>query len=111
MVDSIDLVPKDYPHDGALGWLGRWYYDAAARPWPWYLTNHGGDGCMFPANLQLCIQREPSGGDGRPIVYWTALRDIERGEELFFDYGEPDESWMVGAVGGPAMKKVKTEKV
>ena len=41
--------------------------------------------------MQLQIQR--AANDGSPLVYFVLNRDVASGEELRFDYGEPDPEW------------------
>ena len=47
----------------------------------WYFMNHKRN-----ANVKLCLY------EGIPA--WKALVHIKKGSELFYDYGEPDESWI-----------------
>ena len=54
--------------------------------------------------------------DGERSYLLTALRDIARGEEVFYTYGNKDNSWLLGSYGfllpdNPDTIQVKTRLV
>ena len=50
------------------------------KPPKWYRLNHS-----FSPNAEIKSKGK--------LVYWTPLRDIKKGEEIKFDYGQADPSW------------------
>ena len=52
----------------------------------WYMMNHH----KRKANTKNRWLRDRN---GIVTMQWFALRDIAAGEELFYDYGEPDPRW------------------
>eukprot|EP00928_Gymnodinium_smaydae_P006459 TRINITY_DN12290_c0_g1_i1.p2 TRINITY_DN12290_c0_g1~~TRINITY_DN12290_c0_g1_i1.p2 ORF type:complete len:137 (-),score=24.79 TRINITY_DN12290_c0_g1_i1:337-747(-) len=47
----------------------------------WYCLNHS-----WKPNLRMQVQ-------GRDGLQWVTLRPIKKGEELTYDYGQPDRTW------------------
>jgi hypothetical protein len=81
-----DGLPHDcYVHSGTgkrdIWWDAAW--DRHAIPL-WYFINHG---CDWQVNCKM----SPDGPKGSPV--WYSTRPIWAGQELFYDYGEPDPSW------------------
>lgn len=57
-----------------------------ARPW-WYMMNHASKKKANAVNRWVHV-------NGQIVnIEWRARRDIAAGEELLYDYGEPDSRW------------------
>jgi len=80
---------------------GRWRQENE-KPL-WYYLDHS-----RPANTTMIMQRS-KGAAG--IIYWCTNREIDAGERLTFDYGEPDPLWpsSLPPVQAPGSAVVKTE--
>ena len=82
------------PHDaGVHVGGGRVLYDPdvgrRGGPPHWYLMNHA-----RPGNVRMRLLRPGGGG-----VEWVPTRHVAAGEELTYDYGEPDPAWCGGGGG------------
>ena len=75
---------KKLPSDSAIGFYDYVLYDpkfvSMRSPPKWYRLNHS-----FSPNLEVSKKGE--------IVRWTTLKDIKKGDELTFHYGDPDPDW------------------
>ena len=52
----------------------------------WYKLNHSRKHAQL--KVELIIKQEE-----KPMLVWKTIRAIKKGEELYFDYGEPDPEW------------------
>lgn len=72
------------PFDSGLKKYDKYLYDPTftdpKNPPNWYRLNHS----FFP-NAIMKVR-------GTTVV-WLPLKDIKKGEEITFHYGDPDESW------------------
>lgn len=87
----------------AFGAGGDWLVDAedeASSSWPRFI-NHS----RRRPNLVACVAYWWFGPLG--IVYFCATRDIRRGDELFFDYG--DEYWDVRVKPTDVLTRLKID--
>ena len=73
------------PHDAGMHFYNYVIYDKAftnlRNPPAWYRLNHSGK-----PNLEMIKK-------GNTIM-WRVKRIIKRGDQLTFDYKEPDPSWL-----------------
>ena len=84
-----ELDKEGIPHDIMIHFNSLAFVDSNLRQnWhikknvsEWYFMNH-----KRIANVELCLYKG--------IPAWKAIFHIEKGSELFYDYGEPDESWI-----------------
>lgn len=79
--------------------LGLWVdtttfvYDATPCDCTWYMMNHGKlHANVAPVRLDRRTLKPTRARTGLTIGFRT-LRDVVEGEELFWDYGEPDPDW------------------
>lgn len=79
--------------------LGLWVdtttfvYDAAPCDCTWYMMNHG----VVNANVEpVRLDRRtlmPTRARKNLTIGFRTLTPVAKGEELFYDYGEPDPDW------------------
>jgi hypothetical protein len=93
------LTKYDQPHDcfvehhkggKEVSWWDATYEDSTPL---WYRMNHGCDGkssCGCDVRANCKIQADPNGCG----LIWVSTRNIQKNEELFWNYGEPDPSWV-----------------
>ena len=82
-LDQLNLQTYD---DSGFRWYDKIYYDPTftseeSKPM-WYRLNHS-----FYPNVELIKTQS--------MVGWRTLRDIHKGDELTFHYGDPDPRWDV----------------
>lgn len=79
MVEKLKI-----PEDSGMYGINAVKYDPTfvnpKKPPKWYRLNHS-----FTPNAEMKSKSK--------IVYWSPLRKISKGEEITFDYGQPDPSW------------------
>jgi hypothetical protein len=97
MVDAITLA-KGIPYDAGFYLNGGYMYDSAIEtrdedglpiPAPWYRINHHAD----PDMVNCFTQGHYGKGSVPNGLRWYAKRDIEIGEELFYNYGDVPVEW------------------
>jgi hypothetical protein len=87
-----DAVVHDERGGKKLAWYDASFTDDESRP-HWHFLNHSGKANTAP---RVC------GAEGR--FEWIARKAVRKGDELTFDYGEPDESWRASP-GGSRRKR------
>lgn len=100
-LEAAGGLPHDLAvHDGFGGVVLDVGIDPHTDAPVWYLMNHGG---RRAGNCRHTWNRCTDGAVSS--VSWRAIRHIAAGEELLYDYGEPDPAWASLGAASPRSRR------